>query len=61
MVQQLLQNLLFPTTTGRIMGAWREIFYDLNNAALVVAAPAAAPVSNFSVAAANLVPDQQFN
>jgi len=44
------------TTTGRIMvrGAG-NIFYDLNNAALtIVAAPAAAPVSNFSVAAANL-------
>ena len=44
------------TTTGRIMvrGAG-NIFYDLNNAALtIVPGAAAAPVSNFSVAAANL-------
>ncbi len=44
------------TTTGRIMvrGAG-NIFYDLNNAALtIVNGPAAAPVSNFSVAAASL-------
>lgn len=44
------------TTTGRIMvrGAG-NIFYDLNNAALtIVAGAAAAPVSNFSIAAANL-------
>lgn len=44
------------TTTGRLMvrGAG-NIFYDLNNAALtIVAGVAAAPVSNFSVAAASL-------
>ena len=44
------------TTTGRIMvrGAG-NIFYDINNANLtIVNGPAAAPVSNFSVAAANL-------
>ncbi|MES2514866.1 MAG: zinc-dependent metalloprotease family protein, partial [Bacteroidota bacterium] len=43
------------TTTGRLMirGAG-NIFYDLNNGVLtIVPAPAAAPVSNFSVASSN--------
>ncbi len=44
------------TTTGRVMvrGAG-NIFYDINNANItIVAAPAATPVSNFSVTSSNL-------